>query len=100
MRPLEKILDKVEQGFYRVIEINPTKQMNWKEYFFALFLTNMVVVAFVVLILTLHNHIQIEEGKELISFDSAFHSVVISLFAFAFGQSLVELSQSRGIVIN
>lgn len=99
MRPLEKTLAKVEQGFYRFIGINSTKQMSWKEYFFALFLTNMVVVAFVVLILTLQNHVQLEEGKEELSFDLAFH-IVISLIAFAFGQSLVELSKSRGIIIN
>ena len=52
MRPLEKTLARVESGFYKVIGIDATKQMKWKEYFFALFVTNMVVVAFVILILT------------------------------------------------
>ncbi len=93
MRPLEKTLAKVEQGFYRDIWINSTKQMSWKEYFFALFLTNLMVVAFVVLNLTLQNSVQSEEGKEGLSFDLVFHTV-ISLNAFAFGQSLAELSKS------
>ncbi len=99
MRPLEKTLAKVEQGFYRVIGINSTKQMSWKGYFFALFLTNMVVVVFVILIPTLQNHVQLEEGKEKLSFDLAFHTV-ISLITFTGGQSLVDLSESRGIIIN
>ena len=42
MRPLEKTTCKVESGFYKLIGIDKTKQMTWKEYLFALLLTNMV----------------------------------------------------------
>jgi potassium-transporting ATPase potassium-binding subunit len=57
MRPLEKTLAKVESGFYNLIGIDTTKQMTWKEYFFALFLTNVIVVVFVILVLTLQNYL-------------------------------------------
>jgi K+-transporting ATPase ATPase A chain len=76
MRPLEKTLAKVESGFYKVIGINATRQMSWKEYFFALLLTNMVVVAFVILILTFQNYLPLSEGKEGFSFDLAFNTAI------------------------
>jgi len=76
MRPLEKTLARVESGFYRVIGINATRQMSWKEYFFALFLTNMVVVIFIILVLTFQNYLPLSEGKEGLSFDLAFHTAI------------------------
>lgn len=76
MRPLEKTLARVERGFYRVIGINATKQMSWKEYFLALFLTNMAVVAFIILILTFQNYLPLSEGKEGFSFDLAFNTAI------------------------
>lgn len=76
MRPLERTLARVESGFYRVIGINATKQMSWKEYFLALFVTNMVVVVFVILILSLQNYLPLSEGKEGFSFDLAFHTAI------------------------
>lgn len=76
MRPLEKTLARVESGFYRVIGINATKQMSWKEYFLALFLTNMAVVVFIILILTLQNYLPLSEGKEGFSFDLAVNTAI------------------------
>ena len=76
MRPLEKTLARVESGFYRVIGINATKQMSWKEYFLALFLTNMAVVAFIILILTFQNYLPLSEGKEGFSFDLSFNTAI------------------------
>ncbi len=76
MRPLEKTLARVESGFYRVIGINATKQMSWKEYFLALFLTNMAVVVFIILILTLQNYLPFSEGKDGFSFDLAFNTAI------------------------
>src|SRR6476646_12015344 len=77
MRPLEKTLASVESGFYKVIGINASKQMNWKEYFLALFVTNMVVVAFVILILTFQNYLPLaEENKEGFSFDLALNTAI------------------------
>lgn len=76
MRPLEKTLARVESGFYRVIGINATKQMSWKEYFLALFITNMAVVVFIILILTFQNYLPLSEGKEGFSFDLAVNTAI------------------------
>src|SRR6478609_7076242 len=77
MRPLEKTLAKVESGFYKVIGVDVTKQMNWKEYFLALFVTNMVVVAFIIWILTFQNYLPLSEpNKGGFSFDLAFHTAI------------------------
>jgi potassium-transporting ATPase potassium-binding subunit len=54
-RPIEKTLAIVERKFYRLIGIDVSKQMTWKEYFSVLFVTNMVVAGIVVLILTFQN---------------------------------------------
>ncbi len=76
MRPLEKTLARVESGFYKVIGINATKQMSWKEYFLALFITNMAVVVFIILILTFQNYLPLSEDKEGFSFDLAFNTAI------------------------
>jgi len=77
MRPLEKTLAKVESGFYKVIGIDATKQMNWKEYFLALFVTNMVVVAFIILVLTFQSYLPLAEvNKGGFSFDLAFNTAI------------------------
>jgi K+-transporting ATPase ATPase A chain len=76
MRPLEKTLARLESGFYKVIGINATKQMGWKEYLFALILTNMVVVIFIILILTFQNYLPLSDGKEGFSFDLALNTAI------------------------
>ena len=76
MRPLEKTLARVESGFYRVIGINATKQMSWKEYFLALFITNMAVVVFIILILTFQNYLPLSAGKGGFSFDLAVNTAI------------------------
>ena len=76
MRPLEKTLAKVESGFYKILGINVTRQMSWKEYFFALFLMDSVVLIFVVIILTLQNYMPLSEGKDGLSIDLAFNIAI------------------------
>lgn len=76
MRPLEKTLAIIENSFYKVIGIDATKQMTWKEYFLALFLTNMIVVLFVILVLTFQNYLPLSDGKEGLSFDLALHTAI------------------------
>ena len=44
MRPLERPLAKIENGFYRLIGIDINRQMSWKEYLFAIIITNGIVV--------------------------------------------------------
>ncbi len=76
MRPLEKTLAFVESSFYKVIGINATKQMTWKEYFFALFITNVIVIVFVILVLTFQNYLPSSDGKEGFPFDLALHTAI------------------------
>lgn len=103
MRPLEKTLAKVESGFYKVIGIDATKQMNWKEYFLALFVTNMVVVAFIILILTFQNYLPLAEAnKGGFSFDLAFNAAIsfitdTNLQHYAGDQQLTITSQMVAI---
>lgn len=98
MRPLGKTLAKVESGFYRILGIDVTKQMSWKEYFFALFLTNTVVLIFVIMILILQNYLPISEGKGGLSLDLAFNTAIsfitdTDLQHYAGDQQLSNFSQ-------
>jgi K+-transporting ATPase ATPase A chain len=102
MRPLEKTLAKVESGFYRVIGIDATKQMTWKQYFFALFLTNMIVVVFVIFVLTLQNFFPSSQHVNGLPLDLAFHTAVsfvtdTNLQHYAGDQQLSNVSQMIAI---
>ena len=102
MRPLEKTLAKVESGFYRVIGIDATKQMTWKQYFFALFLTNMIVVVFVIFVLTLQNFFPSSQHVNGLPLDLAFHTAVsfvtdTDLQHYAGDQQLSNVSQMIAI---
>lgn len=76
MRLLEKTLAIVENSFYKVICVKATKQISWKEYFLTLFLTNLIVVVFVIFVLTFQNYLPLSDGKEGFSFDLAFHTAM------------------------
>lgn len=76
MRPLERPLAKVERGFFKLIGINVDKQMTWKEYFFALFLTSVISIIFVMLVLMLQNYLPSAQHVEGLSIDLAFHTAV------------------------
>jgi len=102
MRPLEKTLAKVESGFYRVIGIDATKQMTWKQYFFALFLTNMIVVVFVIFVLTLQNFFPSSQHVNGLPLDLALHTAVsfvtdTDLQHYAGDQQLSNVSQMIAI---
>lgn len=102
MRPLEKTLAKVESGFYRVIGIDATKQMTWKQYFFALFLTNMIVVVFVIFVLTLQNFFPSSQHVNGLPLDLAFHTAIsfvtdTDLQHYAGDQQLSNVSQMIAI---
>lgn len=73
-RPLERTLAKVERGFFKLVGINVDKQMSWKEYFFALFLTTVISVVFVMLVLMLQNYLPSTQHVEGLSIDLAFHT--------------------------
>ena len=76
MRPLERTMAKVERGFFHLIGINVDKQMTWKEYFLALFLTTIVSIVFVMLVLMLQNYLPSAQRVEGLSIDLAFHTAV------------------------
>jgi potassium-transporting ATPase potassium-binding subunit len=73
-RPLERTLAKVERGFFKLVGINVDKQMSWKEYFFALFLTSIISIVFVLLVLMLQNYLPSTQHVEGLSIDLAFHT--------------------------
>lgn len=77
-RPLEKTLSKVENGFYRVIGIDKNHQMTWKQYFFALILTNGIAFAFVFFVLLFQDSIPIlsTPSREGFTIDLAFNTAV------------------------
>ena len=102
MRPLENTLARVESGFYKLVGIDATKQMTWKQYFFALFLTNMIVVVFVILILTFQNYLPSHQNFKGLSLDLAFHTAVsfvtdTDLQHYSGDQQLSNLSQMIAI---
>ena len=102
MRPLEKTLAKVESGFYKLVGIDASKQMTWKQYFFALFLTNMIVVVFIILVLTLQNYLPSHQNFKGLSLDLAFNTAIsfvtdTNLQHYAGDQQLSNLSQMIAI---
>ena len=102
MRPLEKTLAKVESGFYKLVGIDATKQMTWKQYFFALFLTDMLVAVFIILVLTLQYYLPSHENFKGLSLDLAFNTAIscvtdTNLQHYAGDQQLSNLSQMIAI---
>jgi K+-transporting ATPase ATPase A chain len=101
-RPIEKTLAIVENKFYRLIGIDVSKQMTWKEYFFALFVTDMVVAVIIVLILTFQNYLPSDTPVEGFSIDLAVHTAIsfvtdTNLQHYAGDQQLSVLSQMAAI---
>ena len=101
-RPIEKTLAIVENKFYRLIGIDVSKQMTWKQYFFALFVTDMVVAVIVVLILTFQNYLPSDTPVEGFSIDLAVHTAIsfvtdTNLQHYAGDQQLSVLSQMAAI---
>jgi K+-transporting ATPase ATPase A chain len=76
MRPLEAPLARVENGFYKIVGINKNKQMTWKEYAFALFITNMIIGAFVFFMFLLQGYISSSSHMNGLSVDLAFMQAI------------------------
>ena len=77
MRPLERPLAKIENGFFRLIGIDVNRQMTWKEYFFAIIITNGIVAAFIFFILILQGFLPLGSlERPGFSLDLAFHTAV------------------------
>jgi len=76
MRPLERPLAKVERSFFKLIRIDVDKQMTWKEYFLALFMTTIISIIFVTLVLSFQNYLPSGQHVDGLSIDLAFHTAV------------------------
>lgn len=74
---LDKIFDPIDAIFYKVGDINPHKQMNWKQHLFALLSIN--VVWFIISILVLTNMFWLPlnpDGNPSMTGDLAFNTTV------------------------
>lgn len=103
MRPLERPLAKVENGFFRLIGIDVSRQMTWKEYFFAILITNGIVAGFVFIILISQQLLPLATpGQTGFSLDLAFHTAAsfitdTNLQHYVGDQQLSNLSQMIAI---
>ena len=103
MRPLERPLAKVENGFFRLIGIDVRRQMTWKEYLFAILVTNGIVAAFVFFILITQQFLPLASpDKSGFSLDLAFNTAAsfitdTNLQHYIGDQQLSNLSQMIAI---
>ena len=103
MRPLERPLARIENGFYRLIGIDINRQMSWKEYLFAIIITNGIVAAFVFIILILQGLLPLgSPEKPGFTLDLAFHTAAsfitdTNLQHYIGDQQLSNLSQMIAI---
>lgn len=98
MRPLEAPLARVENGFYKLIGIDKDKQMTWKEYAWALLLTNIIVGAFVFFMFLFQNYLPSSTHVNGLSIDLAFMQAIAfmtntDLQHYAGDQTLSVISQ-------
>ena len=103
LRPLEKPLARIENGFYKIIGIDKDKQMTWKEYLFALVLTDGIVAVFIFVIFLTQNMLPTATpGLKGLSVDLAFNTAAsfitnTDLQHYAGDQELSMLSQMIAI---
>ncbi len=103
MRPLERPLAKIENGFYKLIGIDINRQMSWKEYLFAIIITNGIVAAFVFIILISQGLLPLgSPEKPGFTLDLAFHTAAsfitdTNLQHYIGDQQLSNLSQMIAI---
>ncbi|MGI8832162.1 MAG: potassium-transporting ATPase subunit KdpA [Nitrososphaeraceae archaeon] len=103
MRPLERPLAKVENGFFRLIGIDVNRQMTWKQYLFAIVITNGIVAAFVFIILISQQLLPLASpDKSGFSLDLAFNTAAsfitdTNLQHYIGDQQLSNLSQMIAI---
>ena len=76
MRPLEAPLARVENGFYKIVGIDKNKQMTWKEYAFALLITNIITGVYIFLVFLLQGYIPSPSHMNGLSVDLAFNTAI------------------------
>jgi len=103
IRPLERTLAIVENRFYKLVGINANRQMTWKEYLFALLLTDGIVAAILFTILIIQNLLPLATpGLEGFPIDLAFNTAAsfvtnTDLQHYTGDQQLSILAQMIGI---
>ncbi len=102
-RPLERQLAKVESGFYKLIGIDSSKRMTWKQYFLAIMVTDIAAAVIFFLILMFQNYLPTAtSATKGLSVDLAFNTAVsfmtnTNLQHYAGDQQLTVFSQMVGI---
>lgn len=77
IRPLERTLGAVENGFYKLVGIDVNRQMTWKEYLLALLLTDGIVAVIFFIIVSIQNVLPLAPpGLEGFSIDLAFMQAI------------------------
>jgi K+-transporting ATPase ATPase A chain len=72
---LDRILNPVENLAYKLCGVDPTKSMNWKEYFLAMMLLNVFQIVAGFLVLTFQGGLPLNpQGFPGLSWDLAFHT--------------------------
>jgi len=74
---LSPLLGKTEKGFYRLVGINPEKEMNYKEYLYALLIFNFLGAVLLFLILTFQGYLPLNpQHINGVSFWLAFNTTI------------------------
>jgi K+-transporting ATPase ATPase A chain len=100
---LDKILNPIEKGIFRIGGVNPNHSMGWKEYFVAALLLNVAQMILAFLILTFQGMLPLNpQGFPGMSWDLAFHTVIsfgtnTNLQHYSGEQTLSILSQMTAI---
>ncbi|MGP8125172.1 MAG: potassium-transporting ATPase subunit KdpA [Nitrososphaerales archaeon] len=100
---LDRFLDPIEKGIYRLVGVDADHVMGWKEYFLAGLLVNIVQMALAFLILTFQGSLPLNpQGFPGLSWDLSFNTVVsfatnTNLQHYAGESTLSYLSQMTAI---
>ena len=100
---LDKILNPIEKGIFRIGGVDPNHSMGWKEYFAAALLLNVTQMIFAFLILTFQGKLPLNsQGFPGMSWDLALHTVIsfgtnTNLQHYSGEQTLSILSQMTAI---
>jgi K+-transporting ATPase ATPase A chain len=114
---LDNVLTPIERAIYRLLGINPSHEMKWKEYAISLILLNAAAIIFVFVLLSVQNGLPLNAlGVPNMRWDLATHAAIsfdtntdyqhytpeaqASLFSALFGlETMMFLSAATGIAV-
>src|SRR2546428_13789155 len=74
---LDKFLNPIERGVYRLLGVNPARGMGWKEYFLAALIVNIFQMAIAFVIFSFQGGLPLNpQGFSGLSLDFAFMQVI------------------------